>query len=281
MYWRRSGSRTIKRDLCGVPGQEDRRLPRRVAAADDGDRITAAHQRLRLRGRVVDAHLLEVVRPGYGRPPVPRPGRDDHRVAVIALPSASRTWYRVSSRRWPWPPRAPRSARRTSGPGSAPARPVRRRRSRTGSRGSSRSGTMCRPGPRWLSRPAPPCPGLPTPRTRRRTGQAGPGPTTSRSRPPPWRTRHGQPDGRGQLGVGPGAQQPVAGEDHDRGLLGRHTELAGAAPRPTDRSPGPATGRAAGCGPRSRAAAWLSGEYLEPMMRRPAPRPIRIERRMR
>src|ERR1700757_472808 len=33
----------------GVRGKEDRRLPRRVAAADDRDRVPAAHQRLSLR----------------------------------------------------------------------------------------------------------------------------------------------------------------------------------------------------------------------------------------
>ena len=87
-----------QRDLRGVPGQEDRRLPGRVAAADDGHRIAAAHQRLRLRGRVVDAHLLEVVRPGHVQPPVPRPGRDDHRGGRDRAPIGQPDWYRLPSR---------------------------------------------------------------------------------------------------------------------------------------------------------------------------------------
>jgi hypothetical protein len=66
-------------DLGGVPGQEDRRLPGRVTAADDRDRVSAAQQRLGLRRRVVDAHLLEVVRARHVEPAVPDPGSDDHR----------------------------------------------------------------------------------------------------------------------------------------------------------------------------------------------------------
>jgi hypothetical protein len=66
-------------DLGRVPGQEDRRLAGRVAAADDGHRVAGAEQRLCLRGRVVDAHLLEVVQLRHVQPAVPGPGGDDHR----------------------------------------------------------------------------------------------------------------------------------------------------------------------------------------------------------
>ena len=70
-----------ERDAGGVRGKEDRRLPRRVAAADDRDRVVAAHQRLSLRRRVVDAHLLEIVQAGHVEPTVPGASGDDHRRA--------------------------------------------------------------------------------------------------------------------------------------------------------------------------------------------------------
>jgi hypothetical protein len=66
-------------DLGRMPGQEDRRLAGRIAAADDGHRVAGAQQRLRLRGRVVDARLLEIVQPRHVQPAVLGPGGDDHR----------------------------------------------------------------------------------------------------------------------------------------------------------------------------------------------------------
>ena len=81
MYSPRSLLADDESDLGGVPGQEDRRLPRRVAAADDGHRVSAAEQRLRLRRRVVDAHLLEVLRARHVEPAVPGAGGDDHQGA--------------------------------------------------------------------------------------------------------------------------------------------------------------------------------------------------------
>src|SRR6185437_13886132 len=67
-----------ERDLRGVPGQEDGGLPGRVAAADDRHRVTAAGQRLRLGGRVVDTHLLEMGQPWHVEAAVPGPGGYDH-----------------------------------------------------------------------------------------------------------------------------------------------------------------------------------------------------------
>jgi len=55
------------------------------------DRIPAAHQRLSLRCRVVDAHLLEIVQARHVEPTVPGAGGDDHRRArQRGVPSARR-----------------------------------------------------------------------------------------------------------------------------------------------------------------------------------------------
>ena len=222
MYWRRSVSRTISVTCAACRDRKTAACPRRVAAADDGHRIAAAHQRLRLGGRVVDAHLLEVVRPRDGQPPVPRPGRDDHRRGRDSAPSASRTWTGC----------VPADGRGLGGHGEVGAELPGLDQRPLGQFGAGDAGREAEvvldpgrrpPGPRWLSRPAPPCAGLPRPRTRRRTGR--PGADHQQVTAAVRGDRHGQPDGRGQLGVGRVAQQPVA-DDHDRGLLGRHTELA-------------------------------------------------------
>src|ERR1700677_1525820 len=60
-----------ERDAGGVRGKEDRRLTDRVAAPDDRDRVTVAHQRLSLRRRVVDTHLLEIDQARDVEPTVP------------------------------------------------------------------------------------------------------------------------------------------------------------------------------------------------------------------
>jgi len=86
-----------------MPGEEHRRLSRRVAAADDRDRIVPADQRLRLRGRVIDARLLEVLQARHVKAAVPhagryddRPGRDraailkPHLVVTVAVPDGHR-----------------------------------------------------------------------------------------------------------------------------------------------------------------------------------------------
>ena len=47
-----------------VPGQEQRRLPGRAPASDDGDGFPAAKVRFDLSGGVVDAHSFELVEAG-------------------------------------------------------------------------------------------------------------------------------------------------------------------------------------------------------------------------
>jgi hypothetical protein len=80
-------------DPLGVPGEEDRGLPRRVAAADDGHRVTAAEQGLCLRRGVVDAHLLEVLHARHVEPAVPAPVAMTTEAAVTEVPSSSPTVY--------------------------------------------------------------------------------------------------------------------------------------------------------------------------------------------
>ena len=61
----------------GCAGEEHRRLPGRVAAADDHDRIAGAQLRLGLGGGVVDAARLELLEPRHVEAPVLSAGRDD------------------------------------------------------------------------------------------------------------------------------------------------------------------------------------------------------------
>ena len=249
----RSASRTSRWTRARVPGEEDRRLAGRVAAADDRDRIAARRAAPPSGRRVVDAGALELAR---GRAPSSGGSARRSRSAPCArrtvVPSSRRDDVDGRRSRSSASPRRRHADARAEllgldhGPlgqlGAGDARP--------GSRGSSRSATRCRPARRWRPRRARPCRGPRTRRTPRRPARPGrrrrrPG----RSRPLGGR-RAPQADALGELGVARVAQHLLSAPDHDRRLLGRDAELAQqrlgvrVAPR----------GRSSGAGRRLRAA---------------------------
>ncbi len=139
--------------------------------------------RLEIGGGIEDAVALEHLEVRDVESPVPGPGGDDDRpagdLALVGQGDARGTRPRRGARR-------PRTGWPATPPGVAPGwpcgRPGHHRRSRWGSRRSSRSASSNRPAPRARRRRGTPCRG---PRKRRRptaARPAGPTPTTTRSK---------------------------------------------------------------------------------------------------
>ena len=161
----------------GMAGEKDRRLARRIAAADQGDLLARAELRLERRCPIMDGRAFEILDRQHrggdsGRRWRPRrraPGLARHWRGASGGASA-RGAARTRARR---PRPGSPSRRRTSAPGYRPGPSAPCRRCRSESRDNSRSGPRPRPGrrtpgnrapapkvprtrhkPRWPSRPA-------------------------------------------------------------------------------------------------------------------------------
>ena len=139
------------RHAARVGGEEQRRLPRRVARADDVDVEAVGVRRLAARRAVGDALPGEPVEPlDRELPPRDAAGEDDRpRAEDVAAVEVHLPRRGVD----PLDRAASRGSRRRAGaPAAARGSRARRPTRPTGSRGSSRSGRRCRPGRPGASR---------------------------------------------------------------------------------------------------------------------------------